>query len=123
MSEYRDPYMKTYSTDIVRLVCDLAYMPVSIAKELEFNELYIFKRMLEKRNEHRQKILELTYAAKAAANNSGAGDGSYGYGEYAYGGQSQNREGGQDENVDPDEGSVKAGNESYMRASVKSKEI
>ena len=53
MSEYRDPYMKIYSTDIVRLVCDLAYMPVSIAKELEFNEAYIFKRMCEKRNEHR----------------------------------------------------------------------
>lgn len=85
--------MKTYSTDIVRLVCDLAYMPVSVAKELEFNEAYIFKRMCEKRNEHRQKILAISKnAADAAAAAAAAGDGSYGYGEYAYGGPSQNQD-------------------------------
>ena len=50
MSEYQDPYMKTYSTDLVRLVCDLAYLPVSVGRELKFNEEFIFRRMCEKRN-------------------------------------------------------------------------
>ena len=43
ISEYRDNFLKCYSTDIVRLVIDLAYMPVSEAKHLEFNEAFIFK--------------------------------------------------------------------------------
>ena len=43
--------MKCYSTDIVRLVCDLAYMPKSDAQKLVFNEEYIFKRMLEIRSD------------------------------------------------------------------------
>ena len=42
ISEYRDPYMKVYSCDIVRLACDLAYLPRSQAKELEFSEESIF---------------------------------------------------------------------------------
>ena len=47
--------MKCYSTDIVRLVCDLAYMPRSQARKLEFNEEFIFKQMLKLRNEQNDK--------------------------------------------------------------------
>ena len=28
ISDYKDTYMQVYSSDIVRLVCDLAYMPI-----------------------------------------------------------------------------------------------
>ena len=28
ISEYKDPYMQTYSSDLVRLAVDLAYMPM-----------------------------------------------------------------------------------------------
>ena len=50
ISKYSDPYMKVYQSDIVRLVCDLAYMPRTEAEKIEFSEKYIFKRMLEVRN-------------------------------------------------------------------------
>ena len=50
ISEYKDNYLKCYSTDIVRLVVDLAYMPVSEGKKLKFNEEFIFKHMIECRN-------------------------------------------------------------------------
>ena len=53
ISEYKDNYLKCYSTDIVRLVVDLAYMPVSEGLKLEFNEKFIFKQMLEQRNADR----------------------------------------------------------------------
>ena len=46
VSEYKDNFMKCYSTDLVRLAVDLAYMPVSQAKALEFSEKFIFTQML-----------------------------------------------------------------------------
>ena len=62
ISEYKDEYMQVYSSDIVRLACDLAYMPQSQAKKLHFNEKYIFKHMCELRNNAKKQ-------EKAAASN------------------------------------------------------
>lgn len=42
VSEYRDAWLKQYSTDIVRLACDIAYLPRSIGKDLVFDEKHIF---------------------------------------------------------------------------------
>ena len=41
ISEYEDPWMRNYTSDIVRLACDLAYLPKSIAKSLVFDEEHI----------------------------------------------------------------------------------
>jgi len=41
--------MQVYSSDLVRLAVDLAYMPYSEAKKIEFSEEYIFKHMLQLR--------------------------------------------------------------------------
>ena len=43
VSEYRDNFMKCYSTDLVRLAVDLAYLPVSQGKALIFSEKFIFE--------------------------------------------------------------------------------
>lgn len=47
ISEYKDNYLKCYSTDVVRLVVDLAYMPESVGRVLEFNEKFIFEQMIK----------------------------------------------------------------------------
>ena len=51
ISQYADNYLKCYSSDIVRLAVDLAYMPKEESLKLEFNERYIFKRILQLRNQ------------------------------------------------------------------------
>ena len=53
ISEYQDNFMKCYSTDLVRLVVDLAYMPTSMGRELKFNEKFIFEQMLKEREKKR----------------------------------------------------------------------
>jgi len=42
ISKYADNYLKCYSTDVVRLAVDFAYMPRNEMEEIEFNERYIF---------------------------------------------------------------------------------
>ena len=42
ISEYKDDWLKQYSSDIVRLACDIAYLPKSIAREIVFDEEHIF---------------------------------------------------------------------------------
>ena len=54
ISEYKDPWIQGYSTDICRLVCDLAYLPKSIAYDLEFDEEKIYQLMLKLRRSHVQ---------------------------------------------------------------------
>ena len=49
ISEYKDPWLQAYSCDICRLACDFAYLPKSIAKEIEFDELKIYQLMLKLR--------------------------------------------------------------------------
>lgn len=55
ISEYKDSFLKCYSTDLVRLVVDLAYMPISLGKVLQFNEKFIFEQMLKQRDAKRNK--------------------------------------------------------------------
>ena len=59
ISEYKDPWIQAYSTDICRLACDFAYLPKSIAYDLEFDEEKIFHLMLKLRRNHvKDEILE-----------------------------------------------------------------
>lgn len=46
ISDFADPWLKMYSTDIVRIACDLAYMPTAQALKLEFDEVSIYKQMI-----------------------------------------------------------------------------
>ena len=47
ISPYKDSYMKNYSSDVVRLVADLAYMPKSEARKIRFDEKSIFRHMIK----------------------------------------------------------------------------
>ena len=42
VSMFKHPMMRKCSVDIVRYVCDLAYVPIGRAKEIEFNPLYVY---------------------------------------------------------------------------------
>ena len=42
VSEYSDIWVQNYTTDIVRLACDIAYLPKSIATDIVFDEEHIF---------------------------------------------------------------------------------
>ena len=52
ISQYSDNYLKCYSSDIVRLAVDFAYMPINEMSEVQFDEQYIFKRMLQLREKN-----------------------------------------------------------------------
>lgn len=50
ISDYKDSYMKVYSNDIVRLACDLAYIPCDQALKLKFDEEFLFRNVCELRS-------------------------------------------------------------------------
>ena len=47
ISKFKDPYMRSYSSDLVRMVCDLAYLPKSVGQKLVFSEIDLFKHMVQ----------------------------------------------------------------------------
>ena len=60
--------MKCYSSDVVRLVTDLAYLPRSQGRSIKFDEKSIFTHMLEMikrdRDQSHQSILLATESIK-----------------------------------------------------------
>mgnify|MGYP007058525273 CR=1 FL=1 len=52
ISEFNDPWIQNYSTDIVRLACDIAYLPRSLAKKIQFDEGHIFQAMVDLKIQH-----------------------------------------------------------------------
>lgn len=46
ISEYADPWLQQYSSDICRVALDLAYLPRSVAEALEFDEEKIYAQMV-----------------------------------------------------------------------------
>ena len=52
ISEYADPWMQQYSSDICRVAIDLAYLPRSVAEEIEFHEESIFKLIANLRRKY-----------------------------------------------------------------------
>lgn len=51
VSMYKDEKMRLLSIDVVRCVSDLAYMPESLGREMEFNPLYLEKIRKDKKND------------------------------------------------------------------------
>ena len=55
ISEYKDEMLKVYSADISRLVCDLAYMPTDVGKDVVFNEKAIYMQMKKNREQMKEE--------------------------------------------------------------------
>ena len=49
ISPYKDAHLRNYSSDLVRLVADLAYLPRSQALAVKFDEKSIFLSMVQQR--------------------------------------------------------------------------
>ena len=43
ISDFKDPWLQQYSSDLVRIACDLAYLPVYQARELRFDVRSIYE--------------------------------------------------------------------------------
>ena len=54
ISEYSDTWVQNYTSDIVRLACDIAYLPRSLARDIVFDEEHIFQYMVDLK----QKVME-----------------------------------------------------------------
>lgn len=55
ISQYKDTWVQEYSSDIVRLACDIAYLPKPMARAIVFDEEHIFQQMITLR----QSLIEL----------------------------------------------------------------
>ena len=51
VSMYKDKERKKWSLDIVRYVCDLAYVPQGRARAMEFNPEYLYKESKTRQND------------------------------------------------------------------------
>lgn len=56
ISEYADPWLQQYSSDICRIALYLAYLPKSVALELEFDEVSIFKTISNLRRKYVEDV-------------------------------------------------------------------